>query len=165
MNNNNEIGGTLPTESEKLEKIKKYEEFLNERLKKDLDTVLLQRNNTYNEIGEYMRLKSTLEMIKENQIKSTKILANIGSDCFLHVKIPDTNYVFVDVAQGFQVQFTIDEALDFIEVKENYLRENAEKYTEQAVNIQSNIRIVYEGINELMGLPANPPKKMKRFVH
>ena len=79
-----------------------------------------------------------------------KSLVNLGSDYFVQAKVPDTSHIFVEVGLGFHAQFTLDEALEFIEEKMKHLNGLAEQETEKSITIKTHIKLVYEGINELM---------------
>jgi prefoldin subunit 5 len=51
---------------------------------------------------------------------------------------------------GFYAEYTLDEALNIIELKENYLNEQVNKYTEEITNIRSRIKLILHGISQLM---------------
>ena len=46
------------------EKVKKYEEFVNDKLRKDLETVMKTQEEANSKIAEYLQLKSIIENIK-----------------------------------------------------------------------------------------------------
>ena len=48
---------------ERMEKITRYETFLNETLKKDLFSVMEARDRVYEEQAEYLKLKTVIEKI------------------------------------------------------------------------------------------------------
>jgi len=54
---------------------------------------------------------------------------------------------------GFHVEFTHDEALKFIDLKERHLTKYADSLSEQAAFIKTRIKVIYHGIAELMGMP------------
>jgi len=60
--------------------------------------------------------------------------------------------VFVNVGLGFQVEFSLGEALQFIETKEKYLSEFANGLTLKASILKTQIKMMYRGIAELMNL-------------
>ena len=45
------------------EKVKKYEEFVNDKLRKDLETVMKTKEEVNSKIAEYLQLKSVIENI------------------------------------------------------------------------------------------------------
>ncbi len=68
-----------------------------------------------------MELRSKLELIKQNEMRTLTSQVNLGSNFYCQAKVKDTSKVIIEVALGFLVEFTIGEALEFIEVKERHL--------------------------------------------
>eukprot|EP01112_Ceratiomyxa_fruticulosa_P013275 TRINITY_DN3724_c0_g1_i1.p1 TRINITY_DN3724_c0_g1~~TRINITY_DN3724_c0_g1_i1.p1 ORF type:complete len:152 (-),score=32.56 TRINITY_DN3724_c0_g1_i1:181-636(-) len=139
--------------AERQQRIAFYENFISERLQKDLDLVLQDRENFYESISKYLELKSTLTAIKDGGSKKMKSMINLGSEFYVQAKVEDTSKVFVNVGLGFHVEFTIDEALSFIDVKVDSLEKYAEQRTQKAADIKSKIKLMYQGISELLNLP------------
>jgi len=65
---------------------------------------------------------------------------------------PSPQRVFVDVGLHFHVEMEIDEALRWIDLKLPALQLRVQTCKQQAAMIQSKIKVVYEGIAELMQL-------------
>ena len=59
---------------------------------------------------------------------------------------PSTEFVFVNVGLNFQIQFTIDEALKFIEKKESHLIKKIDRLSLQASIIKSNMKILSDDL-------------------
>ncbi|XP_027914280.1 vesicle transport v-SNARE 12-like isoform X2 [Vigna unguiculata] len=97
-------------DSARREKVRKYEEFVDKRLKPDLIHAISQR--------------------------------------------PDTQRIFVDVGFGFHVEFTWSEALNYIEKREEKIARQIDEYTRLIASIKAQIKLVCEGIRELLQLPA-----------
>jgi len=91
-------------------------------------------------------------LIQENNLKQLHTMVNLGSHFYAQAKIPDTTYIYVNIGLGFHVQFTLTEALQFIDKKEESLNNCAQKLTEQATQIKARIQLICGGINELMKL-------------
>ena len=49
--------------------------------------------------------------------KELKSLVNIGSEVYAQAKAPERKHIFVNIGLGFHVEFTLDEALVYIEKK------------------------------------------------
>ncbi|KAF9312580.1 hypothetical protein BG003_006139 [Podila horticola] len=103
------------------QKLARYETFVNESLKKDLQDALDARNVIYDQISEYLKLAKDIEIIKSNGLKEMKTQVDLGSNFYVQAKIPDTQYIYVNVGFGFHAQLTLDEALTFISKKEGQL--------------------------------------------
>eukprot|EP00744_Colponema_vietnamica_P023781 GILI01034517.1.p1 GENE.GILI01034517.1~~GILI01034517.1.p1 ORF type:complete len:164 (-),score=29.71 GILI01034517.1:110-571(-) len=136
------------------QKIHEMEKFIDEKLKADLKNVLDDRDKLYEELSQYLQLRSEIEMIKDNKLSSMKTMTNLGSDFFVEAEIPDTSRIFVRIGFGFHVEFTLDEALAFIEQREKFLNQKAESLTQKSAEIKAHIKVFLEAIAELMNLPA-----------
>lgn len=147
------------------EKVLQYENFLNEKLKEDLRNILEQRDKVYQQIAEYLQLKTVIETINQSDPSETlKTKVDLGCNFYVQAKVPDTSKVFVNVGFGFYVEFTHDEALNFIRKKEVILNNQAEKLTKDATTVKAHIKLVLEGLRELQQLPVEADKKPYRDV-
>lgn len=63
---------------------------------------------------------------------------------------PSTEFIYVDVGLNCFIQFTLDEAVKFIEKKIVQLSKQVEELTKRAAAIRSNIKLVYESMNALI---------------
>ena len=87
---------------------------------------------------------------KKNQSSSMESMVNLGHEFFVKAKIPDTSRICVQVGLGFVVEFTHDEALEFLKLKEEQLNTQAERLSKIAGEIKANIKLMLHGISELM---------------
>jgi hypothetical protein len=87
-----------------------------------------------------------------------KTMVDLGSNFFMKAKMfeiyffhtffprPSTEFIFVNVGLNFQVQFTIEEAIQFIEKKESYLIQKIDKLSTEASIIKANMKIMTDEI-------------------
>ncbi|XP_078442794.1 prefoldin chaperone subunit family protein [Wolffia australiana] len=136
------------------EKIKKFEEFVDVRLKPDLLLAVSQRDKLFEEQKVFSDLKRSIEILQKNEVTSLRTMVNIGSEVYLQADVPDTRRIFVDVGLGFHVEFTWSEALEFIAVKEARIARHIEESTQLIAGIKARIKLVCEGIRELLMLPG-----------
>merc|ERR1719223_1347481 len=116
------------------EKVLEYEIFLNERLRKDLGLLIKQRDRLFEDIGEYQRLSVVIETILKSPSSNggkLKTQVDIGCHFFCQARVPDSSRIFVDVGYGFHVEFTLAEALEFIEDKCSHLKRRSEALTQK----------------------------------
>lgn len=140
------------------EKITKFEEFLNEKLRSDLRQVLNSRESVYSDIAEYLQLRNVIEKLRQEdqfQNKDVKAMVDIGVNFYVQALVPDVSRVYVAVGFGFFVEFTLPEALDFIDKKVNQLTDKGKELSRQASEIDARIHLVMEGLRELQfsGVP------------
>ena len=136
--------------------MRSYEEFANERLRTDLRHVLIARDAVLSDIAEYQQLATVVETLRQQQREAEgshgqgiKTLVDLGANFYARARIPDTTRVFVCVGFGFFVEFTHDEALDFIKKKVEQLTEQARQFSVRASAIKARIQLVLEALNEL----------------
>ncbi len=132
-------------------KVRDYEEFVNERLKTDLQGVLEMRDDVYSDLAEYLQLRNVIERLKTREVaeKELKTMVDLGANFYAHAKVADASRIFVAVGFGFFVEFTHQEALDFVEKKVGHLTGKGQQLTEQAAQISARIKIVLEALREI----------------
>ncbi|WOH01554.1 hypothetical protein DCAR_0520938 [Daucus carota subsp. sativus] len=136
------------------EKIQRFEEFVDLRLKPDLVHAIAERDKVFDQQKTFSDLKRNIENLEKNSVTSLRTLVNLGSEVYAQADVPDTRHIFVDVGLGFHVQFTWSEALSYISVREEKLARQMEEYTRLIASIKAQIKMVCEGIRELLQIPA-----------
>ncbi|KAJ7943410.1 Protein UXT-like [Quillaja saponaria] len=135
-------------------KVQKYEEFVDGRLKPDLVRALAERDKVFEQQKVFSDLRRNIENLEKNSVTSLQTLVNLGSEVYMQAEVPDTQHIFVDVGLGFHVEFTWSEALNFITKREEKLARQIEDYTQLIASIKAQIKLLCEGIRELLELPA-----------
>eukprot|EP00003_Mantamonas_plastica_P013184 TRINITY_DN2314_c1_g2_i1.p3 TRINITY_DN2314_c1_g2~~TRINITY_DN2314_c1_g2_i1.p3 ORF type:complete len:101 (-),score=35.40 TRINITY_DN2314_c1_g2_i1:602-904(-) len=100
MMENEEDGllGLLGTNESTEKKVKRFEAFLNEKLKVDLENVLRERDEVYKTMSSYMELKGMVETLMAAQeqergedgtgeVGTLKTMVNIGADVYCQAKV------------------------------------------------------------------------------
>lgn len=136
------------------EKVRKFEEFVDQRLKPDLANAIAQRNKVFEQQKTFLDLKRNIENLERNGVTSMRSMVNLGSEVYMQAEVPDTRHIFVDIGLGFHVEFTWQEALQFISVREARLTRQIDEYTHLTASIKAQIKLVCEGIREVLQLPA-----------
>eukprot|EP00003_Mantamonas_plastica_P013185 TRINITY_DN2314_c1_g2_i2.p2 TRINITY_DN2314_c1_g2~~TRINITY_DN2314_c1_g2_i2.p2 ORF type:complete len:187 (-),score=56.65 TRINITY_DN2314_c1_g2_i2:253-813(-) len=163
MMENEEDGllGLLGTNESTEKKVKRFEAFLNEKLKVDLENVLRERDEVYKTMSSYMELKGMVETLMAAQeqergedgtgeVGTLKTMVNIGADVYCQAKVEDPTRIFVNVGFGFHVEMELEEAVEFIDKKTEQLQEVCDGLSKKANTIRGKIRIMMEGINEVL---------------
>ncbi|KAG7014064.1 Protein UXT-like protein [Cucurbita argyrosperma subsp. argyrosperma] len=136
------------------EKVQRFEEFVDRRLKPDLVHAIAERDKVFEQQKVFSDLRRNIENLEKNSITNLTTLVNLGSEVYVQGNVADTRRIFVDVGLGFHVEFTWSEALKFISLKEERLARQIEEYTHLIASIKAQIKLVCEGIRELLQLPA-----------
>ncbi|KAK4841423.1 hypothetical protein QYF36_004192 [Acer negundo] len=135
-------------------KVQKFEEFVDRRLKPDLVSAIAERDKVFEQQKIFSDLRRNIENLEKNSVTSLRTMVNLGSEVYMQADVPDTQRIFVDIGLGFHVEFTWSEALNFISQREERLAGQIEEYTRLIASIKAQIKLVYEGIRELLQLPA-----------
>ncbi|KAK4399830.1 protein UXT [Sesamum angolense] len=156
-------------DSAKQDKVRKFEEFVDRRLKPDLVHAIAQRDKIFEQQKIFSDLRRNIENLEKNSVTSLRTLVNLGSEVYMQADVPDMQHIFVDVGLGFHVEFTWSEALNFIAAREEKLSRQIEEYTRLIASIKAQIKMmvckfvdnrfigglqVCEGIRELLQLPV-----------
>ncbi|XP_058010004.1 uncharacterized protein LOC110640052 isoform X2 [Hevea brasiliensis] len=105
-------------ESYRQDKIHKFEEFVDLRLKPDLVKAIAERDKVFEQQKIFSDLRRNIENLEKNSVTSLRTLINLGSEVYMQADVPDTQRIFVDIGLGFHVEFTWSEALNYISLRE-----------------------------------------------
>ncbi|PIN03700.1 putative transcriptional regulator UXT [Handroanthus impetiginosus] len=141
-------------DSAQQDKVRKFEEFVDRRLKPDLVHAIAERDKIFEQQKIFSDLRRNIENLEKNNVTSLRTLVNLGSEVYMQADVPDTRHIFVDVGLGFHVEFTWSEALDYIAAREERLSRQIEEYTRLVASIKAQIKMVCEGIREILQLPV-----------
>lgn len=136
------------------QKVQRFEEFVDRRLKPDLVHAIAERDKVFEQQEVLSNLRRNIENLEKNSVTSLQTMVNLGSEVYMQAEVPDTQRIFVDIGLGFHVEFTWSEALKYISIKEESLANQIQEYTRLIASIKAQIKIVCEGIRELLQLPA-----------
>ena len=148
-------------------KISRYETFLNETLRSDLKKTLELRDKIYEEQAEYLALRNSINAIKLSDLvpgEPLKTKVDVGCNFYCQARIPDPGKICVSVGLGFFVELTLDEALKFLDKKDDELNKEAERLTDDCAKMKAHIKLVLGGLRELQNINPNDPKPPQRDI-
>lgn len=148
------------------EKIQRYEAFINDVLREDLKKILNERQKLCDQLTEYAQLKTIIERFQEEDLCKGNFKTQVDLGCNFYAKavVPDTKFIYVEVGFGFFVQFTLAEAIEFIDKKVKFLENILHTNTEKSAEIKANIKLVLEGLRELQNIDPNPDPPPRQDV-
>ena len=139
--------------SEKVEKVEKFERFINEKLRTDLSIVLEHQARLNSEMFEYVQLKETIEKLISLNLGRFQTRVDLGCNFYAHAQVEnEARTVLVAVGLGFFVEMGYDQAVQFVDKKVALIRKESESLSDQAAIIKANIKFVLEGLKEIQGL-------------
>ncbi|KAI7824527.1 hypothetical protein BX661DRAFT_185481 [Kickxella alabastrina] len=130
--------------------IKKYEDFITTKLQPDLQQTLELRDTIFNQMSEYLKLKTHIDTIRTQGLDELETKVDLGSNFYVKAFVPDTNIGF-----GFHLQMTLDEADAFIDEKVKHLEKLADRHTDEANEIRAQIKMVYSALMESINGPKD----------
>ncbi|KAF1889959.1 hypothetical protein Lal_00025289 [Lupinus albus] len=154
------------------DKVQRYEEFVDKRLKPDLQHAIAQRDKVFEQqkilypfsiLWICADLRKNIENLEKNSVTSLRTMVNLGSEVYLQAEVPDTQHIFVDIGLGFHVEFTWSEALNYIVKREEKIARQIEECTQLIASIKAQIKLVLEGIRELLELPVGKSSQTRIF--
>ncbi|XP_058061260.1 protein UXT homolog [Anopheles bellator] len=133
------------------------ENFVHENLREDLRVCEKQLNEINAEILEYVQLKNMIETILQN--KSTaegfKTRVNIGGNMFMNARADKVQNLLVDVGLKTYVEFTIDEALRYVDLRIRVLTKKADVVRDKSIETKANIKLALLVIGDTNRLHAS----------
>lgn len=130
--------------------------------------MLDRRDAVYSDLADYLQLRNITEKLQEQrqgqQNEELKTLVDLGCNFYAHGRVSDPSHICVAVGYGFFVEFTLDEALAFIDRKTAYLMEQAQRLTAEASEISARVKLVMEALKELQFGNQPPPQQPPRAV-
>lgn len=148
-------------------KVTKYETFLNETLRTDLRKTLLLRDKIYQEQAEYLALRNSINAMKISDLvpgEPMKTKVDLGCNFYCQARISDPGKICVSIGLGFFVELTLDEALKFVDKKDEELNKEAERLTNDCAKLKANIKLVLGGLRELQNINPQDPRKPQRDI-
>ncbi|XP_065219777.1 protein UXT [Planococcus citri] len=131
--------------------IEKYETYINEVLKSDLNKICSQLDEVNTDIAEYQSLQKTINLLQEFKDKNQvyKTMMDIGCNFFMETRVNDLSHILLDIGQGCYLEFTLVEALKFLENKLKFLTNRQDSLHEKSAKIKAHIKLMLLYVNQL----------------
>ncbi|CAD7950919.1 unnamed protein product [Amoebophrya sp. A120] len=125
----------------------KAEEFLEEKMKQDLQRQIDRSRSLADRISELQRQRSQLEDLnRQHKLDwsqdcfEMEMLVNLGiSTVFAKAKVPDCRKLFVECGLGFHVEMDLPQAIAFLEKKEAFLREKFDREMQETCRLKTQV--------------------------
>ncbi|XP_035900513.1 protein UXT homolog [Anopheles stephensi] len=118
------------------------ERFVNEQLKEDLRVYEKRLKELNAEMLEYVQLKHMIETILTKEHRTEfKTQVNIGGNMFIKARAENVEHILVDVGLKVYVEFKIEEAIRFVEMKIKVLTKEADIVREKSIETRANIKL------------------------
>ncbi|XP_053659551.1 protein UXT homolog [Anopheles marshallii] len=129
------------------------ENFVHEHLKEDLRLYEKLLKELNGEIMEYVQLKHMIETILgQDRNEGFKTQVNIGGNMFMKARADNVDHILVDIGLKVYVEFKIEEALRFVEMKIKVLTKQADVVRDKSIETKANIKLALLVIGDSQGL-------------
>ena len=157
-------------------KVAEYEQFLELRLRTDLNEAITLRQELIAEQEDYRALGQNLQLLlkvcrrtlpqvlhvcacwtsfcMQGQIRNLRTLISVGQEQGIQVQaeVPVTEFIFVKVGLGFHVQCTLQEACKIATDREQQLQAKIDKQTDTISKIKARITLMQESIEAIQAV-------------
>ncbi|XP_026734699.1 protein UXT homolog [Trichoplusia ni] len=131
--------------------ILKYENFINDVLKEDLRQLDIRLQQVNAEITDMIQQKHTLKVITDKNVHPNgfKSQVNIGCNFFMEASVTDTSKLLMNIGLNHHLEFTIEEANKYLDVRIKAFEKKAEELQTKAAETKAHIKLMLFGIGEL----------------
>jgi len=117
--------------------MEKYDEHLEEVLKKQLTTALEDSKKTTALLEECRKLKSELEFLETNNFKELDTSYNLGCDVFVKAHVPNAKKIIIDIGCQHFMEMERKDGIKFLEKKIQFIEFKLQKQVERVIQIKA----------------------------
>ncbi|CAG9856051.1 unnamed protein product [Phyllotreta striolata] len=142
------------------EKIKQYENFIEDRLKNDLKEIELilktkvEKHKDWEEVKEMTKLLRTFK--EKNRDMAVKV--DIGNGFMVQGEISDYERNYIQIGLGYMLEMDCDEADKYSDIRMKLLQKEIAHFRKLAVDIKVHIKLTLLAMSELQGTMIQPLK-------
>ncbi|XP_067930233.1 protein UXT homolog [Watersipora subatra] len=142
------------------DKIRKFEEFVNERLRVDLVKVMESREKVAEQLAHYLQLEALIEQLQISNVPGEPLRTQVDLGCnfYAQAKVSDPSRICICIGMGYYVEFTLAEALLHIARRRKSLNQAADKLAMESAKIKAHIKTVLEGLREMQNIKSEEPQ-------
>lgn len=125
-------------------KLEKYEAYVNEVLRVDLDSICKELDRVITDFAEYEQLGNVIELLKEYKTRNEvfKTLTDIGCSFFMQTNVEDPSSILLNIGYGYYLEFTLDEALMFVRAKQKLLDTRITGLRNNSAKVKAHIKLL-----------------------
>lgn len=142
------------------EKVKEYETYIEDTLKRDLksiETELNKQQELYKEWEEVKHVTKYWKRIKERDC-DTNLLVDLGCGVSAHAEVTDFDKMYIDIGLGILLEMDDVEASKYADIRLNFIKKQVAHLRKLAVNVKVHIKLILLAIYELQSSVASDTK-------
>lgn len=134
-----------------MERSAKLESFITEVLQRELAVYDSQLGRINNEIEEFNQLSMTVQAMIKHFLPDGggfKTQMNIGANIFMRAKVPDCSHILLHLGKDVYVEFELEEALKYIDLKVRVLTRESDVVREESIKTRAKIKLALLCLSE-----------------
>lgn len=124
-----------------MEKTARLESFVTDVLQRDLGVFDAQLQKINAEVEELNQLANSVKNIQKHLVDGFKTKMNIGANIYMQAKVPDPSKILLHLGKNVYVEFGLDEALKYIDLKTRVLIKEGEVLREESIKTRAKIKL------------------------
>ncbi|CAG9841038.1 unnamed protein product [Diabrotica balteata] len=133
------------------EKVKEYENFIEDKLKRDLEDIVVILKDKSTKLKDWEEVKTTVKTIRRSKEKNRDMVVkvNIGGGILAQGEISDLEQIYIDVGLGYMLEMNHEEADRYADIRMNLLKKEIAHFRKMAVDVKVNIKLILLALSEL----------------
>ncbi|XP_049877950.1 protein UXT homolog [Pectinophora gossypiella] len=133
------------------ETIIKYENFINDVLKEDLQRIDLRLQQVNAEISDLIQQKHTLKVVSDKKVhpEGFKTQVNLGCNFFMEASVPDTSALLINIGLNHYLELSLGEANKYLDLRIKAFEKKAGELRDQSAKTKAHIKLMLFHIGEL----------------
>eukprot|EP00921_Rhytidocystis_pertsovi_P001970 GHVQ01003352.1.p1 GENE.GHVQ01003352.1~~GHVQ01003352.1.p1 ORF type:complete len:181 (+),score=42.39 GHVQ01003352.1:83-625(+) len=131
------------------------ERILEEVLNKDLMKMNEMREECSQKIGDLRTLSSNIEFVRDGRLETLQSLLPVGCDVYMEAHVKDTSHIYIETGFQFYLEMTMDEALEFIKIKQKLLQSRLSYWTWKVAYQKTQIQLMMKALSDVMDIGSS----------
>ncbi|XP_028132574.1 protein UXT homolog [Diabrotica virgifera virgifera] len=133
------------------EKVKEYENFIEDKLKPDLEDIVVILKDKSTKLKDWEEVKTTVKTVRRSKEKDRDMVVkvDIGGGILAQGEISDLEQIYVDVGLGYMLEMNHQEADRYADIRMNLLKKEIAHFRKMAVDVKVNIKLILLALSEL----------------
>lgn len=126
-----------------MERSAKLESFITDVLQRDLSVYEAQLGRINTEVEEMNQLANSVRNMMKHFAADGgfKTQMNIGANIFMQAKVPDCSHIYLHMGKNVYVEFGLEEALKYIDLKIRILTRESDVVREESIKTRAKIKL------------------------
>nr|XP_022906469.1 protein UXT-like [Onthophagus taurus] len=130
-------------------KVKEYESFIEDVLKKDLKDIEVKLSKSVGKHGEWEELQTTIALLRRFKDRELNLLVPLDCGVSVNAETDDYNRLLVNIGAGCFLELDYDEAHKYADIRLRIVKKEIDHYRDLAAKVKAKIKITLLAIDQL----------------